>query len=164
MYTIRKKHLGFMLLEPIAAVWPPIYEMWLLLSPILSVESSRRGQIAAGVLAVPELVTGTKQSARDKSQQEPPAKRNASCCGVVSHGLQATSTGSYWSTGWWERKKTDQQPKESFWSETGRSTLQFFKSRSLPIIAGGLQQRGICRCTTTFTFCIFHKLFGVSKN
>lgn len=33
---------------------------------------------------MPELVTGTKQLARDKSQQDPPAKRNASCWGVVS--------------------------------------------------------------------------------
>ena len=154
-----------MLLEPVAAVWPPLYQTWLLLSPILSLgvlperrTNSNWSRCSAG--------TSHWNKAVSKGQMPAEATSKEECfmleCG--RHGLQATSAISYWSTVWWEWRKTDQQPKESLWRESGRNTLQFFKSRSVPIIAAGLQQRGICQCTTTFTFCIFHKLFGVSKN
>lgn len=67
-----------MLLEPFVAAWTPLYQMRLLLSLILL-------QIASAVV---ELVTVTKQLARDKSQQEPPAKRNASHWAVVSRAFK----------------------------------------------------------------------------
>lgn len=40
------------------------------------------GQLATGICAV--LVTGLQERAREKSQQEPPAKRSTLCWGVVS--------------------------------------------------------------------------------
>lgn len=141
MYAVRKQHLGFMLLEPVAAVWPPLYQMWLLLSPILSlgVLPKRRANSNWHPCSAR---TGHWNKAVSQGQIPSGATSKEECftLGCGQHGLQVTSTTSYWSTGLWEWRKTDQQPKESLWRETGRNTLQFFKSRSVSIIAAGLQE------------------------
>jgi len=163
LYAIRKQHLGFILLEPIAAVWPPLYQMWLLLSLVLSLgviperrANSSWSPCSARIGHWNKAVSKGQVPAVDTSKEECFTLR----CG--RHGLQVTSTISCWSTGWWKWRKTDQQPQESVWRETGRKTPQFFQSTSVPVIAAGLWQRGICQ-STIFT-CIFHKLFGVSRN
>lgn len=82
-------------------------------------------------------------------------------CGQRS--LQAASAIGYWLVGVNENGPV-RLNNPALWKETGWNTLQFFNSRSVPIIAAGLQQRGMWQCTTTFVFGIFHKLFGVSIN